>query len=111
MIKAMQELAHILYSQLLNDCPILSGNMKKHIRIDSIGDNYITYVIDPPYYDVDLWKETKTIVYTSTKSYASSVNDFGGFFTMNKSQYWVNRACVSSCNAIPNASVDNRLKV
>jgi len=132
MTKAMQELAHILYSQLLNDTPVLSGNMKNHIRIANVSDHEITYVIDPPFYNVSVWKKTGNIYYRNIGyfkrngkwykkklngkkygviSYANWVNEIGAFGTRNKSMHWVNRSCYSACTSLPNSEVNNELEL
>ena len=53
----------LLTSELLRNCPVLSGNMRAHIHEEKPG----TICIEAPWYDINLWKETGVILYEQTR--------------------------------------------
>lgn len=102
-----------LYSQLVFNSPILSGNMMMNI---SQGSSEI--IIAAPFYDNKMWRKKHIIVHTGeTKNgltdYANSVNEVGGFGTHNKSEHWVNRVVNTCCRDIAglyNGKVEGELE-
>lgn len=115
----VEKMYNYLNTILLATCPVLSGNMKKHIKLNakqSDMNEMIKMSISAPFYDMKIWKKTGQIVYlrdikTSKKTgkqyktyktingkqhYAEWVNEYGAFGKGNKSKGWVNRACFSA---------------
>mgnify|MGYP003571265032 CR=1 FL=1 len=102
-----EELYNLIFTSLFFNSPILSGNMKAHIKITSIDDKKATLVIEAPNYDLKLWNKDKTIVYTGVNKYgltdyAYNVNKYGAFGKHNKSEGWVNRTLLNACQTIAN---------
>lgn len=107
MADTVEKLTSLLFSTLITSSPVLSGNMKSLINIDNYSENECSIVIDAPFYDMTKWKKDKVIVHTGEQingktSYANWVNEAGGFGTHNKSEHWVNRACVEVAKIIAN---------
>ena len=101
--KIVEKIHTLLLSNLQFNSPVLSGNMKAHIKEN--GDREI--VIEAPFYDIKKWRETGAIVLTNKviygkTDYAVWVNQLGGFATHNKSQHWVNDTILSVVNTIAN---------
>ena len=101
-IKDIQEKIHsLLYSNLLFQSPVLSGNMKAHIKQNG---NY-EIVIEAPFYAMNIWKEQGIIVHINRiingkTDYAEWVNKIGAFGTHNKSQHWVNATILGVATVI-----------
>lgn len=114
-------MANLLNNVLINQAPVLSGNLKQSIRIKEIQDNEITIVIEPRFYNVaqynktgkiNLYKAKQSIEKYGRLSYAEWLNDKGAFGTGNKSMHWTNRAIYDVCTAFArtlNAEVRNTL--
>ena len=84
--------------KLLQDVPILSGNMKSHIRLVNVSEDEIVYEISAPQYDMNTFRKTGRIQFTGkTPDYAIWVNDLGAFATHNKSEHWLNRSLYELC--------------
>ena len=101
-----------LYSRvpykLLENVPILSGNMKNNIRLISVEDKEIVFMIAAPQYDLKKWQKEKIISFTGEMpDYAVFVNDTGGFGTHNRSEHWVNRALYELCYELKRAKGNN----
>ena len=115
----VEKLTSLLFSALVTSSPVLSGNMKSYIQLSKYSANECEIVIDAPFYDSKKWKKDKTIIHTGETingktAYAEWVNKSGGFATHNKSQGWVNRACVEVAQIIANeigATVINELQL
>lgn len=93
----VEQLHTLLLSDLELTSPVLSGNMKAHIRSGNIKPLEREIVIEAPFYDMKLWKKSGNIVHTGAiingrTDYAEWVNRLGAFAKGNESQYWVNRA-------------------
>lgn len=56
----------------------LSGNLAETINIEEIENGY-RIEIPAEIYDIDKWSKTGVIIYTGQGSYASQVDEFGGF--------------------------------
>lgn len=117
----LQTLSTLVKMLLEHETPILSGNMEREImtaKLVSVNDHEITFCINAPFYDVNLWKQKGVIVHTgspkkwpSMTDYANWVNQIGAFGTHNKSMHWVNRAVNDAARMIPNAEIINKLEL
>lgn len=118
-MEIVEKLHALLFSNLILQSPVLSGNMQSLIQIAQVGSDYAEIVIEAPFYDGKKWRKDGTIVHTGETikgktDYAQWVNDLGAFATHNKSMHWVNRACYECANAIANeigATVINELEL
>ena len=107
----------LLFMNLVNKSPILSGNMQMNIQCGITTPSECEIVIEAPFYDMKKWKKDKVIVKTGENfkgktDYAYWVNELGGFATHNKSEHWVNRCMYEVALEIANqlgAEVINRL--
>ena len=112
-------LQSLLFMNLLNKSPVLSGNMVTSIGCGLTTPKQAEIIIEAPFYDLNKWKKDKTIVRTGEikrgyTDYAALVNEVGGFGTHNKSENWVNRAIFEVVSEIANginATVINRLEL
>jgi len=101
----IQNLYTMVKNNLYAKSPIYSGNMKSSIgsvQWVEVGENKVQLIINAPYYDMQEFKKNNRVVPTGEVvngmfGYANDVNLFGGFFTQNKSKYWVNRAIYEAC--------------
>ena len=99
----VEKLHSLLYTVLTLESPVLSGNMKMHIK----SPNEREIVIDAPFYDMKKWEKDKIIVHTGEiidgrTAYAEWCNRLGAFNSHNKSEKWVNRAVLEAAYAIAN---------
>ena len=99
-----EELQYALLWHLVNESPVLSGNMQSMIQLGYGNDGY-EIKIPAPFYDATKWKKDKVIVHTGAvigglTDYAYSVNEFGAFGTHNKSEHWVNRVLNRICEEV-----------
>ena len=93
----LESIQSLLFNNLVNESPILSGNMKANIKCSVTTPMECEVVIEAPFYDIDKWEKEGIIVKTGESrggitDYAKLVNEMGGFMTHNKSEHWVNRA-------------------
>lgn len=96
-----QELIVLIYSTLLIDCPVLSGNMQHHIEWEEVGHDFARIVIKGPSYDIHKWMTTGEIERDGKYDYAVSVNEVGAFNGRSKkSKHWVDKAIDKACNTI-----------
>lgn len=115
----LEKLHALIFSNLIYNSPVLSGNMQSLIQLGQVGSSEMEIIIDAPFYDQKKWNKDKVIVHTGETingltAYASSVNKSGGFGSHNKSEHWVNRVCVECAQAIANeigAVVINELEL
>lgn len=92
-----------LYMHLVNQSPVLSGNMRHHIKGMGINGKTATIMISGPSYDVTRWRHTGSIVFTHKFNYAFWVNYLLSKKGRKKSSTgWVNRACVEVAEMIAN---------
>lgn len=119
MDKIVEKLYTLLEDDLYLSCPVLSGNMRHHIDINTVlpEDKEVNIVISAPFYNVKEWEKNHRIVFTGEvikgkHDYAQWVNDLGPFGKSGRSQHWVNRVCYEVCTAVANeigAEVVNEL--
>ena len=115
----VEKMTALLFGTLITSSPVLSGNMQSLIQISRFGINECEIMIDAPFYDTKKWRKDNVIVHTGETihgktAYAEWVNKSGGFGTHNKSEKWVNRACVEVAQIIANeigAVVVNELRL
>ena len=115
----VEKIAKLLDSDLYLSCPVLSGNMRHHIDLNTVieGDEEMTIVISAPFYNLKEWQKTKRIEFTGDvingkHDYAEWVNTIGPFGHSGRSTHWVNRSCYEVVTAIANeigAQVINEL--
>ena len=106
--KLVEKLHTLLSTNLVAQCPYLSGNMGKNISTTYYGEHTARIRIAGRFYDTNRFKKDGTIVFKNTqenikagiRSYAMWVNELGGFATHNDSEHWVNRACYDTVKAI-----------
>lgn len=91
-----------LYMHLVNQSPVLSGNMRHHIKGMGMDKNKATIMITAPSYDLNKWRKKGVIIYTHRYNYANWVNEIGAFGKRNKSMHWVNRACYDIAQIVAN---------
>lgn len=109
MDKVLEKIYTALGDMLYLSCPVLSGNMRNHINIETVlgGTKEMTIVISAPFYDQKEWDKNRKIVLTGEvkngkSDYSEEVNTFGPFGKPGKSQHWVNRSCFIVSHAIAN---------
>lgn len=95
----IEKLAVLVLTGLKLDSPVLSGNMKSHINIESVSDSEIVLSISGPSYDLPKWEETGQIIYTNEYDYALSVDTLGAFGGKSKkSKRWIEKSLKKSCD-------------
>lgn len=95
------ELVSLVYSTLLLDCPVMSGNMQHHIEHEEVGSNFTRISISGPSYDISKWRTTGEIEHDGKYDYAVSVNNVGAFAGRSKkSRHWANKAIVKACRMV-----------
>jgi hypothetical protein len=113
----VEQLQSLIFTKLLNDSPVMSGNMQMHISMGLSGFSNAEVVIEAPFYDLKKWKKTGAIIPTRENKkgmtdYAYWVNKLGAFGTHNKSERWINRSIYEMCLEYANtigATVINKL--
>ena len=103
----VEKLHALLFSNLILQSPVLSGNMKSMIQTGLQGSATREIIIDAPFYDMKRWNKDKVVVHTGETingktSYAEDVNLRGAFGRHNKSEGWVNRAVKEVVDTIAN---------
>jgi len=102
-----EELGVLLANTLFVNSPVLSGNMKAHIKIVEQSENKMVIEVSAKFYDMNRWRKSKAVVFTGKSyngitDYPMWVNESGGFNTHNQSEGWANRTIKSVCEAIAN---------
>lgn len=92
-----EQIQSLLFMNLVNKSPILSGNMQMNINCGLTSPSESQIVIEAPFYDMKKWKKDKVIIPTGDSirgktDYVYWVNEMGGFATHNQSEHWVNRS-------------------
>lgn len=93
----LESIQSLLFMDLVNSSPVLSGNMKMNIHCGVNTPKECQVIIEAPFYDLTKWKKDGTIIKTGENikgktDYAYWVNEAGGFGRHNKSEHWVNRS-------------------
>lgn len=102
-----EAIQNLLFINLYNKAPILSGNMQMSIQCGLTSPSESEIVIEAPFYDMKKWKKNGVIVRTGENingktDYAYWVNELGGFATHNASEHWVNRCIYEVMTEIAN---------
>lgn len=103
----VEKLHALLFTNLIMQSPVLSGNMQSMIQTGLQGSSTREIIIDAPFYDATKWNKDKVVVHTGEvingkSAYAQDVNLYGAFFSHNKSEGWVNRAIKEVVEVIAN---------
>lgn len=116
-----EEFCYLLANTLFVDSPVLSGNMKTHIKIVQVGEKEAVIEISAKFYDQKIWKKSKAKIFTGSPKkwgwitdYPMWVNEIGAFGKYNESEHWVNRTCYNVSTAIANkygGIVNNELEL
>lgn len=119
MTRILEQLYTLLNENLYLSCPVLSGNMRSHIDMNTVlkDSEEVEIVISAPFYDLKEWEKNKRIVFTGDivngmHDYAYWVNALGAFGKGGRDVNWVHRAIYEVCCAIAgehNAVVINKL--
>ena len=99
-------LYNLVNANLYAQAPVMSGNLKNHIKVVSVSENKVVIRLEARFYDTKHWEKTGQIKYTkgwkkdpSITNYAMFLNEVGAFGTRNKSMHWVNRTLYQVCKA------------
>ena len=95
----LEKLYNLVDENLYLSCPVLSGNMRHHIDVNTVlkDDEEVEIVISAPFYDLKTYEKTGRIKFTGeTKNgkhdYAYWVNALGAFAKGGRDVNWVHRA-------------------
>ena len=95
----LEKLYNLVDENLYLSCPVMSGNMRQHIDVNTVlaGDEEVNIVISAPFYDLNEWKKTGRIKFTGKTvgdkhDYAYWVNALGAFARGGRDVNWVHRA-------------------
>lgn len=100
----LEKLYNLVDENLYLSCPVMSGNMRHHIDVNTVlaGDEEVEIVISAPFYDLNEWKKTGRIKFTGKgphgkHDYAYWVNALGAFAKGGRDVNWVHRAIYEAC--------------
>ena len=95
----LEKLYNLVDENLYLSCPVMSGNMRHHIDVNTIlkSDEEVEIVISAPFYDLKEWQKNHRIVFTGAvingkHDYAYWVNALGAFAKGGRDVNWVHRA-------------------
>lgn len=95
----LEKLYNLVDENLYLSCPVLSGNMRHHIDVNTVlkDDEEVEIVISAPFYDLKEWQKTGRIKFTGETingkhDYAYWVNAVGAFGRGGRDVNWVHRA-------------------
>ena len=95
----LEKLYNLVDENLYLSCPVLSGNMRHHIDVNTVlkEDEEVEIVISAPFYDLKEFTKNHKIVYTGKiidgkHDYAYWVNAVGAFGRGGRNVNWVHRA-------------------
>ena len=117
----LEKLYNLVDENLYLSCPVMSGNMRHHIDVNTVlkGAEEVEIVISAPFYDLNEWQKTGRIKYTGKiedgmHDYAYWVNAIGAFGHGGRDVNWVHRAIYEACCTLAaeiGAEVINELPV
>ncbi len=100
----LEKLYNLVDENLYLSCPVMSGNMRHHIDVNTVlaGDEEVSIVISAPFYDLKEWQKTGRVVLTGKTvgdkhDYAYWVNALGAFAKGGRDVHWVHRAIYEAC--------------
>lgn len=95
----LEKLYNLVSENLYLSCPVMSGNMRHHIDVNTVlkDDEEVEIVISAPFYDLNEWKKNHQIKFTGKiingkHDYAYWVNALGAFAKGGRDVHWVHRA-------------------
>ena len=95
----LEKLYNLVDENLYLSCPVMSGNMRHHIDINTVlkDDEEVNIVISAPFYDLNEWNKNHHIKFTGQiingmHDYAYWVNALGAFAKGGRDVNWVHRA-------------------
>lgn len=95
----LEKLYQLVDENLYLSCPVMSGNMRHHIDVNTVlkGDEEVEIVISAPFYDMKEWQKNHRIKFTGETidgkhDYAYWVNALGAFARGGRDVNWVHRA-------------------
>jgi hypothetical protein len=92
----VNELAKFIADEIRADFEIvfLSGNLRDTIYLEKLSNGF-KIVVDAERYDIAQYTDKKVIVYTGEGSYASEVDETGGFSYQRVHKNYISRAIQS----------------
>lgn len=100
----LQKLYNLVDENLYLSCPVMSGNMRHHIDVNTVlkDDEEVEIVISAPFYDLKEWQKNHRVKFTGAivngkHDYAYWVNALGAFARGGRDVHWVNRAIYEAC--------------
>ena len=115
----LEKLYSLVNENLYLSCPVMSGNMRNHIDLNTVlkDDEEVEIVISAPFYDMNEWQKNHRIVFTGQvingkHDYAEWVNALGAFNKGGRDVNWVHRAIYEAACTLAseiNAEVINEL--
>lgn len=95
----LEKLYNLVDENLYLSCPVMSGNMRNHIKMTTnLKDGEeVEIVISAPFYDLKEWQKNHRVVLTGDvingkSDYAYWVNALGAFAHGGRDVNWVHRA-------------------
>lgn len=95
----LEKLYNLVDENLYLSCPVMSGNMRHHIDVNTVlkDDEEVEIVISAPFYDLKQWQKNHRVVFTGKTingkhDYAYWVNALGAFAKGGRDVHWVHRA-------------------
>lgn len=100
----LEKLYNLIDENLYLSCPVMSGNMRHHIDVNTVlkDDEEVEIVISAPFYDLKEWEKNHRIKFTGATingkhDYAYWVNALGAFAKGGRDVNWVHRAIYEAC--------------
>ncbi len=100
----LEKLYNLIDENLYLSCPVMSGNMRHHIDVNTVlkDDEEVEIVISAPFYDLKEWEKNHRIKFTGAiingkHDYAYWVNALGAFAKGGRDVNWVHRAIYEAC--------------
>lgn len=103
----LEKLYSLVDENLYLSCPVMSGNMRHHIDVNTVlaGDEEVEIVISAPFYDLTEWEKHRRIKFTGEvidgmHDYAFWVNEIGPFGKGGRDVNWVPRAIYEAVSTV-----------
>ena len=111
----VRQLGTFVRNSLIQNCPVLTGNLVSHIKFTSYNENSANIKMSGLNYNSTRWRETDVLRYykkdagtTKHFDYANWLNVFGAFGQGRRDVGWVNKAVLSAVRSFAgsyNASI------